>query len=357
MSSASFTNTNTAFFITLRSRVNDYFKQNNLKYTGNFKLYAKTAILVLSMFACYTFLVFFTPSSTALALGVCAVMGVIMAAIGFNVMHDGAHGSYSENKTVNTLMTATLNLMGGSSFIWKQKHNVNHHSFTNIEGLDDDIDIQPFIRVNSSQPKYWFHKFQHIYSLFLYCFTYVFWIFYNDFKKYFSGKVSEHTKLKKMKRSEHIMFWFTKIAYTIAFLVVPMFVVGVLDTLVAYLVIGSVCGFVIALVFQLAHIYEASEFVAPQDGPIKVENDWAIHQINTTANFATQNKFVSWLWGGLNYQIEHHLFPKISHVHYPAVSKIVKDTCHEFNVFYKEFPTVLSAVRSHMVHIKQAGIS
>jgi linoleoyl-CoA desaturase len=72
-----------------------------------------------------------------------------------------------------------------------------------------------------------------------------------------------------------------------------------------------------------------------------------IHQIQTTANFATRSRLVTWFCGGLNFQIEHHLFPKMSHIHYPEVSKIVKATCQEYGIKYIEFPRVTAAMRSH----------
>jgi linoleoyl-CoA desaturase len=250
-----------------------------------------------------------------------------------------------------------LNVMGGCAFIWKQKHNNNHHSYTNIEGMDDDINIKPFIRTNAGQKKYWFHRFQHIYGFLLYGLSYLFWVFYQDFKKYFSRKISRISPLRKMKLKDHILFWVTKCSYVLIFLVIPAYNTGIVNTLLGYSMMVFVCGFVIAIVFQLAHLFEDSEFVIPQNDTLNIENEWAIHQISTTANFATRNKLVSWLCGGLNFQIEHHLFPKISHIHYPQVAKIVRETCSEFNIFYKEFPSVLSAVRSHFIHLRKTGLA
>lgn len=357
MAQVKFDNRNPVFFNTLRLRVNSYFKDNNLKQTGNSLLYSKTAILLTALAFCYIFLVFFTPESIILSLLVCAFMGLLMAAIGFNVLHDGAHGSYSGNRVVNTMMAATLNMLGGSAFIWKQKHNINHHSYTNIEGMDDDIDIKPFIRVNTSQKRYWFHRFQHVYGFILYGFTYLFWIFFNDFKKYFSHKVSVESDMRRMNVREHFSFWITKVAYVAGALVLPAYNVGIWGTLLGYGIAVFICGFVIALVFQLAHVHTEAEFPHPAGESKHIENEWAIHQLNTTANFATRNWFLSWFLGGLNFQVDHHLFPKISHVHYPAISKIVRETCSEFNVKYREFPTLFSAVRSHLMYLKRIGLS
>ncbi len=206
--------------------------------------------------------------------------------------YDGAHGSFSTKSWVNDLMGYSLNAMGGSSYIWKIKHNINHHSFTNIEGMDDDIDIKPWMRVHEDQKKYWFHRFQHIYWVILYGLTYLLWIYFQDFKKYFSGKVAD-IPFRKMNVKEHIIFWASKLAYIGIFLVLPIFMTGVVKTLIAYLLISVVCGFVIAIVFQLAHVVEDAQFEAPETANHKVEAEWAVHQVQTTANFATKSKIVS----------------------------------------------------------------
>lgn len=353
MQKVSFNNKNSVFFNALKEKVDAYFKSNNIKQTGNYKLYIKTVLLTLSAISFYTILVFFTPG-ILLSLFLCALLGLNLAAIGFNVMHDGAHGSFSTKSWVNELMGYSLNAMGGSVYLWKYKHNVNHHSFTNIEGMDEDIDIKPWIRVHEDQEKWWFHRFQHIYWAALYSLTYLLWIFFQDFKKYFTGKVGT-TPFRKMDVKEHIIFWVSKLLYIGAFIVLPIFTVGFLQTIIGYLVISSITGFVIAIVFQLAHIVEDADFETPTSANHKVETEWAVHQVQTTANFATKSKVVSWLTGGLNFQVEHHLFPRISHIHYPNISKLVRETCEQFNIQYLEFPTVLSAVRSHVVHLKHVG--
>lgn len=353
MQKISFNNKNSVFFNALKEKVDIYFKSNNIKETGNYKLYLKTILLSVSALALYTILVFFTPPGWISVL-LCCLMGLNLAGIGFNVMHDGAHGSFSTKTWVNELMGYSLNAMGGSVYLWKFKHNVNHHSFTNIEGMDDDIDIKPWIRVHTDQKKYWYHRFQHVYWVILYGVTYLLWVYVQDFKKYFTGKIGE-TPFRKMNIREHIIFWAGKLIYVAAFIVLPIFTVGLLDTVIGYFIIAFVTGFVIAVVFQLAHIVEDATFETPTSSNHKVETEWAVHQIQTTANFATKSKIVSWFTGGLNFQVEHHLFPRISHIHYPKISELVRETCEQFGITYLEFPTVLSAVRSHVVHLKYVG--
>ncbi len=353
-----FNNKNAEFFSILRKRVDDYFKQSNTSITGNFKLYLKTIILFATLIANYIVLVFYTPQQLWLSVLLCVIMGVNFAAIGFNVMHDGSHGSYSNNPTVNKFMAFALNLLGGNAYIWNLKHNINHHSFTNIEGMDDDIDIKPFIRTHSDQKKYWFHRFQHYYFMLLYGLTYLFWVFWQDFKKYFLSRISDHTPMRKMSLYQHFNFWVSKVLHVGIFIVAPALLVGWVEAILGYLILAFSAGILVAVVFQLAHIVEEADFKAPnKEKKVSVETEWAVHQINTTVNFATKSKSLSWLLGGLNFQIEHHLFPKISHIHYPNVSKIVRDTCREFNIAYTEFPTMFSAFISHAKHIRHAGVA
>jgi linoleoyl-CoA desaturase len=353
MAKVTFNNRQSPFFDALRNRTDDYFKKHNIAPTGNFKLYSKTIILMIAIVTLYTTLVF-TQLPVWLSVVLCALLGLSFASVGFNVMHDGAHGSYSKNKTVNTLMSWSLNMLGGSSFMWKIKHNHVHHSFTNIDGIDDDIDVRPFMRVSEAQPRYWFHRFQHWYWVVLYGTTYAMWIYYMDLQKYFTHKVGA-TPIRKMKLSEHIGFWFTKLLYIALFIGLPVYTHGWVETIIGYSVVIFTCGLTIASVFQLAHVVEDTEFPVPDPLTNKIESEWAMHQVRTTANFATNSKLVSWFMGGLNFQVEHHLFPRISHIHYPEISKIVRETCEEFNIRYIEYPTVLSAIGAHIRHLRALG--
>lgn len=352
-----FNNRGADFYSTLKERTENYFSSRNIKSTGDYRLYLKTIIITTIFIGCYVSLVFLSPP-TWLAIVLCVIAGLDMAAIGFNIMHDGAHGSYSNNKKVNYFMSLSLNLMGANAFFWKQKHNVNHHSYTNIEGIDDDIDANPFLRLHVDQKKRWFHRFQHIYALVAYALMFFFWVFFRDFKKYFTGKIAKYSPIRNMTVKEHIIFWISKVVHVGVFIVVPMVFAGVLQTVVGYIIITFVLGLTITIVFQLAHIVEGTDFVTPEnDKTLNVETEWAIHQISTTANFATKNPFANWFLGGLNFQVEHHLFPGISHVHYPKLNQILKDTCAEFNVKYMEFATVRSAFASHMRHLKNTGVA
>lgn len=353
MSYAFFNKKNNRFFDELKEEVNKYFLKNNFKRTGNYKIYLKSAVFLLLTFFTYALLLMGIFSTWA-SIGLCIFLGTMLAGIGFNIMHDGAHGSYSSNKWLNEMMGYSLNLIGGNVFIWKNKHNLNHHSYTNIEGLDDDINIEPWIRTNCNQPRHWYHRYQHVYGLVLYGITYVYWVFVNDFKKYFSKKIAD-TDLEVMNLKEHVIFWVSKLVYVTLFLLIPMVKLGVLQTLVGYFIMAFVCGFIIGVVFQLAHVIEEAAFPVPSGDSKKLEQEWVLHQIATTVNFAVKNRAIFWLTGGLNFQVVHHIFPKISHVHYRAINEVIRATCKKFQVKYTEYPSFWSALRSHIFYLKYIG--
>lgn len=341
------------FQLELKKRVESYFNEHHIQMTGNWKLYLKSGILTFSFVVLYILLVFVQPHP-AISVFLCMLLGLNVAAIGFNVMHDGAHGSYSTSRIWNNLAANSLDFLGASSFMWRVKHNLIHHTYTNIDGVDDDIDIKPWMRMTLTQKKYFFHRFQHIYFILLYSFLYLLWIGVMDFQKYFKGKVGE-IAIKEMALKDHIIFWASKLSFVILFIALPIYQVGLLQYLIGFLIFSSITGIIISLVFQLAHAVEEVEFPTANTNTNVIEEEWAVHQIKTTANFATRNPVVTWLVGGLNFQVEHHLFPKISHIHYPEISKIVKQTCQEFGIKYHEFPKTRQAILAHIHLLKRMG--
>jgi linoleoyl-CoA desaturase len=344
-----------SFFAELRKRINQHFVEIKSKPTGNIHLYIKAMILIISFTGLYTHLVFFTSGYVYISLLECMILGALTSAIGFNIMHDGAHGSFSKKMWLNELAGLSLNMFGANVFMWKTKHNVVHHTYTNIEGMDDDINAKPFLRLCDTQKKYKIHRFQHLYFWMVYSFLYLYWIFFTDYKKYFTQKVGD-IPIKKMVLSDHLSFWAFKLTHLILFITIPIYMVGIIPWIIGFLTYALFTGFVLSLVFQLAHTDEDTHFPGVNVTTGVLEDEWAVHQLKTTANFATKNKIVSWFTGGLNFQIEHHLFPHISHIHYPAISGIVKQVCLEYNITYIEFPKVRFAVASHILHLKQMGM-
>lgn len=341
-----------SFHVELKNRINEYFATTGKSTTGGARLFSKALFLILALAYVYIQLVFFTPA-VWVSLLLCVVMGLLVASIGFNVMHDGGHGSFSTSTAVNKVAAITAEILGASHFMWNMKHNVIHHAYTNIDGIDDDIDAKPFLRMASTQEYYKMHRFQHIYFVALYAIFHLYWVLFSDYKKYFSGKIGE-MPIKKMKPVDHITFWGFKLVHYALFFIIPIVVLGFKTWIIGFSVVTVITGFTLSIVFQLAHTVEHAEFPMPaEDG--KLQDEWAVHQLKTTANFATSNKLISWYVGGLNFQVEHHLFPKISHIHYPAINKIVKQACKEYNVVYIEYPKMIHAVASHVSFLREMG--
>jgi linoleoyl-CoA desaturase len=336
----------------LNTAVNEYFQREHIPKTGTFKLFSKTIILFSMLVGVYC-AILFSQSHTLSYVFLYPLLGTIFASIGFNVMHDAAHGSYSNKKLINELFGYSLNLVGGNVLFWKQKHNIAHHTYTNVHKHDEDIDI-PGMRVHTDQEWKWYHKYQHLYWVLFYSLTYLLWIFVSDFGKYFSGRIrTESGGRIVMDTKEYVIFWISKINYLIIFVGIPWYLHGFKFAFIGFVIMSLVCGFIIATVFQLAHIVESTDNVSAENGIVK--DDLTAHQMKTTSNFGTQSKVLSWFVGGLNFQVEHHLFPRISHVHYPDIMPIVKKTAQRFGIKYNEEPTLWSAIRSHVRVLKKLG--
>ncbi len=340
------------FFTGIKSEVDAYFKENNLSKTGGWRIYLKAVILLGMAVALYIALIW-GDLPTWMALIASSIFGFTLASIGFNVMHDANHGSFSNNSTLNDIMGLTLNVLGGNAFLWKQKHNIIHHTYTNVDGVDDDIAKSPLMRQCPTQVWKPAHKFQHYYIVLIYMITSLAWVLIMDFQKYFSNKIYT-TDRWEMSLKEELIFWGGKIFYVIVYAVVPIYFVGFTPWIIGFLIMHVSLGFTLAIVFQLAHVVENIHFEEAYNDAI-IEDAWAKHQVKTTANFAPKSSIINWYVGGLNYQIEHHLFPKVSHVHYPAISGIIKKYCAQHQVPYMQFNTMAEAVGSHFRMMKKLG--
>jgi linoleoyl-CoA desaturase len=354
MAKVTFDNRNNQFYQSLKTAVDQYFEVNHIKKTGDWRLYIKTITLLSAAIIIYGTLIFFKMNALP-ALLLCALLGFVFASIGFGVMHDANHGSYSTKPWLNDTLGLTANALGASSFFWKQKHNIIHHTYTNVDGIDDDIAKSPIIRQCETQKWVPAHKIQHLYLLPIYALSSIFWLFFMDFTKYFTRKIYT-TEAWKLTPKNHLIFWVTKILYFTFYMIIPAIVWGFGPWLLGFMVLHIVMGITLSLTFQLAHVVENTEFEnVALDETKHVETAWAEHEVRTSSNFAMNNPVVSWFVGGLNFQIEHHLFPKVSHVHYPAISKIVMEKCKEFNLPYNKYDTMFGAVGSHFGVMKSLG--
>lgn len=352
-----FKNKHQAEFIKeLRQRVNRYFKENNISRHGNTTMKVKSAFMIALYFTPLVIMLTGVVSSFWGTLAMWFLMGLGMAGIGLSIMHDANHGSYSKKKSVNRMMGYLVNFLGAWHVNWKIQHNVLHHSFTNVHGYDDDIDTFALRFSPTQKPSKWY-RFQAFYAPIFYANMTVYWLLMKDFVQiiqYNNDELleSQNTNLKKGLAS----LIFNKIMYVGLIIVAPMLLINLPWTsiLLGFLIMHFTCGLLLALIFQTAHVIEETEFFeSDEDGML--ENEWAIHQLKTTANFAENNRPLSWFVGGLNFQVEHHLFPNICHVHYKKLSHIVRETAHEFNLPYNSHKTFIGAIASHFTFLHKLG--
>ena len=336
------------FYDELKQKVKTYFAENEKSEKGNRNLFSKTIILFATWIAIYL-CILLVASSTWVVIGLYILFWLVWALIGFNVMHDGWHGSYSKYKWLNTVMSYAMNLLWSDINFWKISHNVLHHTFTNIEWYDDDIENRPIFRFHPDQPKKRFHKYQHIYWPIAYWLGLGNWIFYSDFRKFFQWNRWQH-KLIKLKMKDKIVFWITKVWLILFYYVLPASQVGWGVALIWVVLMYYFMSLFIITIFQLAHILEDTSMVSHDEHTVKESR--AIHQIETTANFSMRNKTWTRLLWGLNFQIEHHLFPHVSHVHYPQIAKIVQELCNQYGIQYNAYNTIWAAIWSHVRYIK-----
>lgn len=344
------------FINTLRKRVHLYFKENNLERHGGKRMIAKTIFMTLLYFVPYFLMMFGLVTSSLGVYVIYLFMGLGMAGLGLALMHDANHDVYSKNKRINRIIGGVLNVLGGYDINWKVQHNVLHHSYTNVEGYDDDIDTVSFLRFSPHKERYSIHKYQHIYAWFLYCLMTMAWITTKDFMQ-----IKRYSKMGYMKSfgtetklmTEMILWKVFYYAYT---LIIPLIILPVAWWVIVagFLSLHFVAGFILSAIFQPAHVMPSSEYPMPDDSG-NLENNWAVHQILTTANFAPTSRWFSWLIGGLNFQVEHHLFPNISHVHYRNISAIVKGTAEEFNLPYNSQKSFFAALVTHGKMLKHLG--
>lgn len=345
------------FAQTLRARVNKHFKEKGLSKYGGPRMWLKSTIIVGMYLVPFILMLTGVTTNTWSIVGSWALMGIGIAGIGMAVMHDANHGSYSANKTVNAAVGYLLNLVGGSAENWKVQHNILHHTYTNIEGLDADITTFPMLRFSPFAKRRSIHKYQHIYAWFFYGLMTVSWIFMKDFKQLHDYRV---TNLKAKYETGYgwvvLRITLLKLIYLLGTLALPIYLLPLpwYGTLGCFFMMHFIGGVILGMVFQSAHIMEVCEFSMPKENGM-MNDEWAKHQLLTTTDFAPNNKILSWFVGGLNFQAVHHLFPKISHIHYPELAPIVAQTASEFGIEYKCIPTFREAVYGHMSMLRALG--
>jgi linoleoyl-CoA desaturase len=338
----------------VRAEVDAYFTRQGLSTKADAGMVLKTITILALTFVPYGLILsgwFSGPVMLLLA----AVSGVGIAGVGFSIAHDALHGAYSDNPRVNRLLGLSMDLVGGSGYLWKITHNIIHHTYTNIHGTDEDLAVSPLLRLSPHADRRWYHRYQHVYALGLYCLTTMFWVFIKDFKYLLQRDLGPYTDRRhSVKDVATLLGW--KVVYYGWSVVIPLVVIDrpwwqiVLGILVAHLV----AGFALGIVFQLAHVIEETAHPEP-DAAGAMPDSWGVHEMETTANFGPRSRLLRWYVGGLNYQIEHHLFPRVCSIHYPAISPIVQRLAAKHGLPYHSHETFVGAIGSHLRTLRRLG--
>ncbi len=343
------------FLSTLRKRVDAYFTERGISKHGNALMHFKVFFYIGGMMTFFATLMFGQWASFWQSLPLWIGLGTFAAFIGLNVCHDALHGAYSSSPFLNAFVGKFFNIIGANDYMWKIVHNTIHHTYTNIPDMDDDIHSTLLIRMSPSAPRTRFHRYQHVYAFFLYGLASISWIFLKDFKKFFF-QAPIGFRYPKHPTSQYFNLLGFKVLHLALFFVMPFFIIPQpwWQILIGLLVMHFFEGFLLTIIFVMAHVVEGTHFPVPNiEG--EIENNWAVHQLYTTANFARHNKLLNFIAGGLNFQIEHHLFPHICHVHYVGIAPIVEQTAKEFRIPYIDNPTFTDALRSHRSFLKKMG--
>ena len=338
----------------VRRRVRAYFKENEKSMLADYRYYIKAvANLALYLAPFILFLVGF--DSLVMTTILWTITGIGMAGVGMNLMHDALHNTVTRNNWVNRKIGAAIYMLCGNSYTWRVQHNMKHHTHTNIDGHDDDIETGSLFRFHPEQERKSYHRFQHFYAPMTYSLMTWKWFLQKDFVQVLDYGRSELFKARDQSLG---MVWLKLIIgkgfHIGIFYVLPMLLGSPwYVVLLGNAIMHAVAGFILSMTFQLAHVVDKAAFPAEEEAK---ESSMLEHQLKTTSNFATKSRLVTWFSGGLNFQVEHHLFPTINHVHYPKIAEIVRKTAKEFSLPYNEYKTAFGAVRGHFRHLRKMGM-
>jgi linoleoyl-CoA desaturase len=343
-----------AFVQEVKVRVAEYFERSHRSQKADWRMIARIVTSLSLLFVPYALILTGRFNSVEM-LGLALVMGVGMAGVGFGVSHDALHGGLSSSNAVNYLFGLTFDLLGANGYMWKITHNVVHHTYTNIQGIDEDLEVSPLLRLSPRSELRAIHRYQHLYAFATYSLSTIFWVFVKDYKYFLQKDIGPYQD-KHHPWYEWTVLVVGKLVYYSWAIVVPLLVLSIpwWQTLIGYVAMNLTAGLILGVVFQLAHVVEGTDHPAP-DGAGRMEHTWLAHEMMTTANFAPTDRLLTWYVGGLNHQIEHHLFPKMCSVHYPEIRPIVQDAARKYGIPYNEAPTLWAAIASHYRTLRKFG--
>ncbi len=348
-----FLNDTDDFYSTLKRKVALYFESNGLTRYGGSKIYRKAIILVSLYLLTYISLFIFTNIWFLMMSYI--MMGILMIVIGINLGHDAVHNAVSSNKKINNLFKYSFELLGASSYAWEKRHVQGHHIYPNIRDKDPDTTQSKIVRIYSNNKWARYHQFQFIYIPFLYLFYSLNWTLIRDYTDIFSSRASEYLSAKKTKGTI-FKFIVSKLIYLSAFfLLLPIFSnLSIIQAIIGFFIMHVSASICLTIALVPSHLSEDSTFPeADESGSIK--SSWAHHQVIVTNDFATDNKFITYAFGAFNHHIVHHLFPKVCHVHYEALTPIIKETILEYGLPYNYQESIAKSYISHFIFLMRLG--
>ena len=338
------------FFSELITKVDTYMEKKGGNRFADKSIYVKGGILIGLYLSSYVLLLS-RSLNTGMSIMLVMIMGLAGVMIVFNIVHDASHNVLFKNRSLNKAAAYFGDLMGMNSYIWNIRHNIQHHTFTNVAGGDVLLDSIPFIRVCSQQKKLPMHKYQVWYVPFLYMFYSVFWVFFIDINMFRQKQMGNY---KNMTHSwkEWAKLIFFKSFYLFYMIVFPAWIINIpLATVLAgFLIYHMVAGILLSTVVVLGHCVEGAEYTAPDENGI-IQNSFLQHEWNATYDCSTNSTALHWITGGLNTHLAHHLFPKLCHCHYLDITKIIKEHCAEHQINYPHY-SLGDAIISHFNFLK-----
>ncbi len=348
---------NSDFFNYLQDKVNAHFKESGIAKDGGKSLLLKSVLLLVLFITPFVAVIKLEPTTTYIAILLLVIMGIGKAGVGMSIMHDALHESFSKKKWVNNLFGGSLYLLGGNPVNWQIQHNVLHHTYPNVYQVDEDVSTKAFIlRLSPESDLHRVHKYQWLYILPLYgLMTLSFMV--KDFRQLNRYNISGETRRQgRVPSTEMIKLIVTKLLYLGAVFGLPWILTdySFINILIGFLIVHFTAGLILSIVFQLAHVVEGVEY-PERNISGDLNTSWAMHQLATTSNFSPNSQIVHWFTGGLNFQVEHHLFPHISHIHYKSIAPLVRETARECGVTYHSKRTLGGALKSHFRMLKVLG--
>ncbi len=342
------------FYRLCKQRIDKYFDNHNLSPYANGAMVGKSIFLIALFLASYSALYVFQPSGLYLILLLSLFhFSIFLMAVG--IAHDGTHGSYSRKKWINKATSRLFDLIGVNSYLWDFNHVKSHHNAPNIPIFDSAIFSISLFRLHPRAEYRWFHRYQHYYIFLIYSLSTLFKVFVFDFFSFGRDRIG-YVEIKNHDIGQLLYLIFTKafvITYTLIFpllwLTAPAW-----QIITAFLIGHLISGLTLGVIFMVTHLHEHTKWPEPDRSGV-INNSFPRHIFETTSDFAVDNRLVTWISGGLNIHVIHHLFPKISQIHLPALVGIVKETAAEFDIKYYTYPTTWSAIRSHLNAIRQLG--